>query len=184
MLEASAVFTNRVGRLKMARDALQRKRDEASKLKATNRREEYEQQLNKEEKELDRQAALLKHENSSAYQQLMKELQITKTPTYEQDKKMKAKKTKAKAKAKTKANQEKKQRPKRKADGAVDQGRQKKKGPVVDTSVYVPPNSTADEIPARVIPTRSRARSQPETAEVKNEVKTELPKVELKTETE
>ncbi|KAG7383743.1 hypothetical protein PHYPSEUDO_003358 [Phytophthora pseudosyringae] len=50
--QASAVFVNKVGRLKMAKGALQRKRDEASKLKWTKRREEYELQLAKEEKDL------------------------------------------------------------------------------------------------------------------------------------
>ncbi|OWZ05202.1 hypothetical protein PHMEG_00022752 [Phytophthora megakarya] len=58
-LEMTSVFANKVARLKMAKRALQRKRDEVRKLKLTKRREEYEEQLDKEEQDLARQAALL-----------------------------------------------------------------------------------------------------------------------------
>ncbi|KAL4117616.1 hypothetical protein PRIC2_011602 [Phytophthora ramorum] len=175
---ASAVFTNKVGRLKMAKQALQRKRDEASKLKMTKRREEYEQQLSNEEKDLARQSALLKRENPGAFKSLMKDIQIKKPLTYEQEKKSKKKK---------KVNPAKKKQSKRKADGTTEQASKKRKGPVVDPSMYAPPASTVDEVPARVIPTRSRARAQPDavqpqTVDVKSEVKAELPKVEIKSE--
>ncbi|GMF48744.1 unnamed protein product [Phytophthora fragariaefolia] len=173
--EASGVFTNKVGRLKMAQMALERKLKEVSK--ATKRREEYEEQLNKEAMEIARQSALLKRSNPSAFQRLMKDLKIKKPPTYEEDRKKKAKKTKA--------NLKKKQNAKHKADSDMDRAKNKKKktrGPEVDSSVYVPPASAVDEAPARAISTRSRTRSQPQAVEVKAEVKTELPGVETKTE--
>ncbi|POM72718.1 Hypothetical protein PHPALM_10529 [Phytophthora palmivora] len=173
--ERHSVFVNKVARLKMAMRALQRKRDEVGKLKATKRREEYEQQLDREEQDLARQSALLKRGNPSRFKELMDELKIKKPPTYEQDKKKKAKK----------ANSEKKPRSKRKADTVGEQAKKKKKkGPAVDSSVYDPPASAADDVPARIIPTRSRTRAQPQPdiIEVKSEVKAELPKVEPKME--
>ncbi|KAG7383744.1 hypothetical protein PHYPSEUDO_003359 [Phytophthora pseudosyringae] len=106
----------------------------------------------------------------------MQDLTIKKTPTYDQDRKKKAKKTKEK------------QRSKRKADAAGGQAKKKKTGPAVDLSVYVPRAPAAEAVPARVIPTRSRAKAQPQTdtptgaIQVKAEVKLEQPKVEPKVE--
>ncbi|KAE8907362.1 hypothetical protein PF005_g8260 [Phytophthora fragariae] len=177
--EANSVFENKVGRLLMAKRALQRKRDEASKLKLTKRREEYEQQLDKEEKDLARQEALLKSQRGEDFKRLVSNLKIKKPPTYEHDRKEKAKRTRA--------NQKRKQSLKRKAGDDGEPAKKKKtKGPVVDSSVFVPPASAADVAPARVIPTRARARAQTQAVavkvEVKTEVKTEQPKVEPKTE--
>ncbi|KAG6958914.1 hypothetical protein JG687_00009102 [Phytophthora cactorum] len=149
--EASSVFVNKVGRLKMARRALLRKRTEVAKLKATKRRGEYEQQLDMEEKDLERQSALLKREKPSAFKTLMDELKVKKPRTNEEKKKKKAT---PKPRAKRKAE----------ADG---EPAQKKKGPAVDLSVYVPPASSVDKVPARRIPTRSRARTQPSEVAVK-----------------
>ncbi|ETN10365.1 hypothetical protein F442_07511 [Phytophthora nicotianae P10297] len=167
--EASAVFVNKVGRLKMAKRALLRKRTEAAKLKATKRREEYEQQLDKEEKDLERQSALLKRENPSTFNALMNELKVKKPRTAGVGKKKKKAAPKPRAK--------------RKAETDGEQAKKKKKGPAVDLSVYVPPASSADEVPARRMPTRSRAKTQSQEVAVKAEpdVKTE-PKMEIKTE--
>lgn len=173
------MFTNKVGRLKMAKMALQRKHDEVSKLKWTKRREEYEQPLDKEEKELAWQEALLKGQRGDSFKRLMDELTIRKPPTYEQDRKQKAKKTKAK-------NLKRKQQAKEKGEEPAKKKKKTTKGPVVDPSTYVPPGSAADAVPARVIPTRARTRAQTQAvevaAEVKTEVKMEQPKVEPKTE--
>ncbi|KAK1942342.1 hypothetical protein P3T76_005841 [Phytophthora citrophthora] len=143
----------------MARGALQRTRDEASKLKMTKRREEYEQQLNKEEQDIERQEALLKRENPSGFDKLMNNLKIKKPISEKQDRKEQAKKKKAKKVLK------------RKAEAAAGPKPKKKKNQV-DSSVYVPPAS-AEKVPARVIPTRSRAKSQ-----MKTEVKPEMTIVE------
>ncbi|KAG1687741.1 hypothetical protein DVH05_004610 [Phytophthora capsici] len=156
---ANSVFENKVGRLKMARGALQRKRDEASKLKMTKRREEYEQQLNKEEQDIQRQEALLKRENPSVFDKLMNNLKIKKPISEKEDRKEQAKKKKAKKILK------------RKAEAAAGPKPKKKKNPV-DSSVYVPPAS-AEKVPARLIPTRSQVKPQ-----VKTEVKQELTKME------
>ncbi|KAL3664575.1 hypothetical protein V7S43_010328 [Phytophthora oleae] len=83
--------------------ALQRKRDEASKLKMTKKREEYEQQLNKEEQDLERQEALLKRQNPSAFDKLMNSLKIKKPVSEKEDRKEQAKKKKVKLRLKRKA---------------------------------------------------------------------------------
>ncbi|KAG3111871.1 hypothetical protein PI124_g8278 [Phytophthora idaei] len=164
--EASSVLVNKVGRLKMARRALLRKRTEVAKLKATKRRGEYEQQLDMEEKDLERQSALLKRENPSAFKTLMDELKVKKPRTNEEKKKATPK-----------------PRAKRKAEADGEPAQKKKKGPAVDLSVYVPPASSVDEVPARRIPTRSRARTQPSEVAVKAEPDVKMePKVEVKTE--
>ncbi|RLN94372.1 hypothetical protein BBJ28_00011208 [Nothophytophthora sp. Chile5] len=174
------VFTNRVARLKMARRALLRKREAASKLRSSKTKEDYEQQIATEEQALDRQAALLKRENPTLFDQLNSSVKIKK-PSRNADRDQKKKTKKQKARTKEWVASKKK----RKAEEAAARPRPKRRAPAVDPSTYTPPVSRAQEqVPARGIPTRARAstRSQTTGAEVKMEVKAELPKVEPKME--
>lgn len=146
--EASAIFENKVARLKMAKRALLRKRTEVAKLKATKRREEYEQQLNREEKEIQLQSVQLKRQNPFAFCSLMKELKIKKPRVGDN------------GLVKRKTSTSKRMRPKRNSDGDSNQARKKKKGLEVDLSIYRPPASLTEVAPARVISTRLTARVQ------------------------
>ncbi|CEG39149.1 Cytochrome P450 [Plasmopara halstedii] len=143
--ETYAVFVNQVGRLKMAKRALLRKRSEVSKLKATKRREEYEQQLDKEAKDLERRTVLLKCENPSAFESLMSELMIKK-PSGEKNKR------KSKSKKETRSV-------KRKTEAQSKQTEKRRKTLIADSSTYVPPATSIETHPIRVIPTRSKAKT-------------------------